>query len=639
MKSFFLCILSLMCIQLVTASSSFSVSSLFANSMVLQRGTSVAIFGKSSPNDIVSISINGGTNYTGTTNSAGDWTVKVSPGASGSISNTLSVSSTSGGSASFTDVAFGDVFLVIGEGNVLMTVSSVEDAKDLIAKSDALAPTLRLAQLGCSFKSCPPTLAWTRSSSAVVGEGNWSTYSAVGFSFAAALTSYMPPASTAPIGLIVAAAGGSPLEAWAGPETLAACPNSPAAPRFATGDLFSALLSPLAQLSVSGALLWQGESNANMAVTDANTAWWSCALPAFVKELRSVTTLGSSGFLGLVQLPPLGAQYWTDAVPLMRLTQQSLADSTTAVIMSSDLPDLLSPFTWQFPRNKTTIGKRLARAAATILYGATGLPFTGPSSPTATFVSSDPSTNLTTVRINFDPASISSGLVIDPTISCPAGLPEGDANNLWISYVCQEWRVRTDKTDNERWYNANSPTIAADGQSLLLTVHLPRNGAACPGVEAVQYGYAPWPAAALHDGNGNPAFAFEISITSPQQSVLAPLHRNNKANIPNIVIPTGGIWDKVLGQGGQDGVRRRRLQNWLDLEPLSYIPLKLGAVTPSGWLAQQLQVEAAGMAGYLDLFYPPIAYSPWITNCTMPGGCQDTNEGKLIVRKETLLIH
>jgi hypothetical protein len=209
---------------------------------------------------------------------------------------------------------------------------------------------------------------------------------------------------------------------------------------------------------------------------------------------------------------------------------------------------------------------------------------------------------------------------------------------LWISYVCQEWRVRTDKTDNERWYNANSPTIAADGQSLLLTVHLPRNGAACPGVEAVQYGYAPWPAAALHDGNGNPAFAFEISITSPQQSVLAPLHRNNKANIPNIVIPTGGIWDKLLGQGGQDGVRRRRLQNWLDLEPLSYIPLKLGAVTPSGWLAQQLQVEAAGMAGYLDLFYPPITYSPWITNCTMPGGCQDTNEGKLIVRKETLYI-
>ena len=619
---------------LLASASAFSVSPLFANSMVLQRGESIAVFGTSVTSDVVSVSLNGGANITGTTDSSGNWIVKVSPGSVGSVSNTMTISSTSGGSASFTDVAFGDVFLVLGEGNALMTVSSVEDATELIAQSDTLAPTLRLAQLGCSFKSCPPTLSWTRSSSSVVGAGNWSTFSALGFSFAAALTGFMPPASAAPIGIIVAGAGGSPLEAWAGPSTLSACPNPPAAPRFAPGDLFSSLLTPLSKLSVAGALLWQGESNANMAVTDANTAWWTCALPAFVKELRSVTALGTSGFLGLVQLPPLGAQYWTDAVPLMRLTQQSLADATTAVVMSADFPDLLSPYTWQHARNKTMIGKRLAKAAATILYGATGLPFTGPSSPSARFVSSDPTTNITTISIAFDAASVSSGLVIDPSITCPAGLPEGDANNLWISYVCQEWRVRTDKTDNERWYNADSPTVASDGKSLLLTVHLPRNGAACPAVEAVQYGYAPWPSASLHDGLGNPAFAFEISIP-PQQVILssrppaAVSHKDPTNSVPNIVIPSGGIWDKLLGKpqtGGGEG--RRRLQNWLDLEPQAYIPLKLGSVTPSGWLAQQLQVEASGMAGYLDLFYPPIAYSPWITNCTMPGGCQDTNEGE-----------
>ena len=507
-----------------------------------------------------------------------------------------------------------------------MTVSSVIDASELIAQADTLAPTLRLFQLGCSFKSCPPSLSWSRSSSLIVGDNNWTTFSALGFSFAAALAGYMPPALSAPIGIIVAGAGGSPLEAWVGPATLAACPNPPAAPRFAPSDLFLSLLTPLFPLSVSGALLWQGESNANMAVTDANTAWWSCALPAFVQELRSsVTSLGTSGFLGLVQLPPLGSQYWTDAVPLMRLTQQSLAGPSTAVVMSSDLPDLLSPFTWQYSRNKTEVGKRLAKAAATIIYGVAGLSFTGPSSPVASFVSSDPSTNITTVKITFDNASVSSGLVINSAITCPAGLPEGDANNLWISYVCQEWRVRTDKTDNERWYNANPPTIAPDGKSLLLTVQLPRSGTECPAVEAVQYAYAPWPAAAVHDGNGNPAFAFEIPIPSQKLVLNESTFLQEIKHAPEIIIPSGKLWDKLL-EGGRGG--GRRLQSWLNLEPQAYIPLKLGSVTPTGWLAQQLQVEAAGMAGYLDLFYPPIAYSPWISNCTMPGGCQDTNEGE-----------
>ena len=607
----------------------FALSPLFGSSMVLQRGASTAVFGTAAPGDTVSVSLNGGANVSATADAGGNWIVRVAPGAAGSASNTLTAfSAAAGASLALTDVAFGDVFALLGEGNALMTVASVTDAAALIAQADALGPTVRLFQAGCAFASCPPALAWTRSSAAVVGAGNWTTFSALGFSFAAALAALAPAAAAAPIGIVVAGAGGSPLEAWAGPATLAACPNPPTAPRFAPGDLFGALVAPAAQLSLAGTLLWQGESNANMAVSDKNTAWWTCALPAFVAELRSATALGAAGFLGVVQLPPLGAQYWTDAVPMMRGVQQGLAGPRTAVVMSGDLADLTSPFTWQFSRNKTQVGQRLARAAATILYGATNAPYLPPSSPTAAFVSSDPSTNVTTVSVSFDAASVAAGLVIDPTIVCPAGVPEGDANNLWISYECQSWRVRTDKTDNERWYNANAPTLSADGKGLVITVHLPRSGAACPGVEALQYAYAPWPAAAVRDNNGNPVFPFEIPI-APQVAAAAAAAAPVAAvaagyDSPDVVIPTGRTWDKLLGhrKGG------RRLQSWLNLEPQPFVPLKLGAVAPAGWLAQQLQVEAAGMAGYLDLFYPPIAYSPWISNCTMPGGCQDTNEGE-----------
>ena len=599
----------------------FALSPLFGDSMVLQRGAATAVFGTSAPGDVVSVSLNGGAKTSGTADAGGRWLVRVAPGSAGSVANnTVAVTSTAGGAATLSDVAFGDVFAVLGEGNALMTVASVLDAEALVAQADALAPTLRLFQAGCAFKSCPPALPWTRSSAAVVGAGNWSTFSALGFSFAAALAGLVPAGSAVPVGILVAGAGGSPLEAWAGPATLAACPSPPPAPHFAPGALFDALVAPAAQLSLAGVLLWQGETNANMAVSDANTAWWTCALPAFAAELRSATGLGAAGFLGLVQLPPMGAQYWTDAVPMMRAAQQALASSSppTAVVMSGDLGDLLSPFTWQHGRNKTAVAQRLARAAATVVYGAQGLRWTGPSAPVATFVSSDPSTNVSTISIAFDPASTGAGLFIDPAIVCPAGVPEGDANNLWISYECQSWRVRTDKSDNERWYNANAPTLSADGKSVTVTVHLPRSGAACPPVEAIQYAYAPWPAAALHDLNGNPAWPFEVPVAPAPAPIKAP----------EVAIPSGRTFDKLLEHRRAAAGGGRRLQSWLELEPQPLLPLKLGAVTPRGWLAQQLQVEAAGMAGFLDLFYPPVAYSPWISNCTMPGGCQDTNEGE-----------
>ena len=619
----------------------FALSPLFGSSMVLQRGASTAVFGTSSAGDVVSVSLNGGAKASGTADASGRWTVRVAvPGAASSLANTVAVTSTAGGAATLTDVAFGDVFVVLGEGNALMTAASVLDAATLIAQADALAPTLRLFQSGCAFRGCPPPLAWTRSSAAVVGAGNWSTFSALGFGFAAALAGYVPAAAAGvPVGIVVAGAGGSPLEAWAGPATLAACPSPPAAPHFAPGDLFAALVAPAAQLSLAGVLLWQGETNANLAVSDANTEWWTCALPAFAAELRASTGLGAAGFLGVVQLPPLGAQFWTDAVPLMRAAQQALAGPATAVVMSGDLPDLLSPFTWRHGRTKTAVAQRLARAAAAVVYGAQGLRWTGPSGASATFVGSDPSTNISTVSVAFDAASVAGGLFIDPSIVCPAGVPEGDANNLWISYECQSWRVRTDKTDNEKWYNANAPTLSADGKSVIVTAHLPRYGAACPVIEAIQYSYAPWPAAALHDTLGNPAWPFEVSV-APAPAVAAPApaparkhkhkHSHSHALAPAPAGEKGGpapsverLFEKLLSHR-----KGRRLQSWLGLEPQVYLPLKLGAVQPTGWLAQQLQVEAAGMAGYLDLFYPPVAYSPWVSNCTMPGGCQDTNEGE-----------
>lgn len=48
------------------------------------------------------------------------------------------------------------------------------------------------------------------------------------------------------------------------------------------------------------------------------------------------------------------------------------------------------------------------------------------------------------------------------------------------------------------------------------------------------------------------------------------------------------------------------------LAPLEAEPLPLGAIKPSGWLRWQVEIQAAGLSGHLDEFWPDVAQSSWI---------------------------
>ncbi len=49
-----------------------------------------------------------------------------------------------------------------------------------------------------------------------------------------------------------------------------------------------------------------------------------------------------------------------------------------------------------------------------------------------------------------------------------------------------------------------------------------------------------------------------------------------------------------------------------ELTPRLFDPLPLGAVLPTGWLRDQLRVQAEGLSGHLDEFWPSVADSRWI---------------------------
>jgi len=48
-----------------------------------------------------------------------------------------------------------------------------------------------------------------------------------------------------------------------------------------------------------------------------------------------------------------------------------------------------------------------------------------------------------------------------------------------------------------------------------------------------------------------------------------------------------------------------------DIADLAFRPLPLGSVTPTGWLRRQLRLQADGLTGHLDEFWPDVAQSQW----------------------------
>ncbi|MHB8837537.1 MAG: beta-L-arabinofuranosidase domain-containing protein [Gemmatimonadaceae bacterium] len=47
------------------------------------------------------------------------------------------------------------------------------------------------------------------------------------------------------------------------------------------------------------------------------------------------------------------------------------------------------------------------------------------------------------------------------------------------------------------------------------------------------------------------------------------------------------------------------------LAPLAFVPLPIGSIRPRGWLARQLRIQADGLSGHLDEFWPDVAQSQW----------------------------
>ncbi len=381
-----------------------------SNSMVLQSGVRVPVWGRAAPGESVTVRFDGQTK-TAAAGADGRWSVRLNPLKATSTPAALVVEGKN--RVELRDVLVGEVWLVSGQSNMQFTLAETREAAAAIAA--ASHPRIRLFNVSrqVAFKHKPPPLAvWRACSPESVKD-----FSAAGYYFAVEIQK----ALGVPVGVINSSYGGSQAEAWTPVEYLTASPDlratverkkvwdeerprvradydaqikkwredadkaraagarpSPSPPvpdalreyRVAS-SIYDGMIEPLMPFPVRGAFWYQGESN------EARAEQYRILLPTMIKAWRERWGQGDFPF-GIVQLPNYREpkqeptdEPWSHIREAQRRT--ALATKNAGLIVTIDIGEARDIH----PKNKLDVGLRMARWALAEVYGRGGTA-TGP---------------------------------------------------------------------------------------------------------------------------------------------------------------------------------------------------------------------------------------------------------------------
>ncbi|QEG36266.1 sialate O-acetylesterase [Bythopirellula goksoeyrii] len=365
-----------------------SIPNIFSDHMVLQQKQANIVWGKSSPGEKVTVRIKDHEKQT-TADEDGNWSVKLDPLDAGGPYELLVVGSNT---ITITDVLVGEVWICSGQSNMEWSVNKCSDS-DLV-KATANYPFIRMVNYPNKGSQEP---AWTHldahwrvCSSETVGN-----YSAVGYFFGRELHQ----ALNVPIGLINNSWGGSAAEAWVNREVLEetkkyhsllepwqtledkykllsnkadkgeeeqkqlASLSSQMIGNSRPGNLYNGILKSHLGYGIQGVIWYQGESNVDRAhqyrdlfplmITNWRDEWNQGDFPFYWVQLANY----------LDEQPEPGESAWAELREAQTLTMSKLSNTGEAVIIDvGEGKDI-------HPRNKLTVGQRLARWALANQYG------------------------------------------------------------------------------------------------------------------------------------------------------------------------------------------------------------------------------------------------------------------------------
>ena len=351
-----------------TAPADVKLPAIFGDHMVVQRGAKVPIWGTADPDERVAVKA-GGRESAVNADAQGKWRVVLDPiEADAPFEITIAGKNT----VTIKDVLVGEVWLCSGQSNMGFPLKRAANGSEAVKAANR--PTMRLFTVGRATKDEPQTEL----------TGRWEVctpeaaadFSAVAYFFGAELQDKLKT----PVGLIEPSWGGTRAEAWMPRSAFDALelPYEPAwteqwlnpkpdpktkkptppRPHQAPAALYNGMVAPLAGYGIRGAIWYQGESNT------AYPAAYADVLAALVTSWRAAWGQGDFPFL-VVQLPNLvgSTRDWVTMRGSQARVARELPNVGLAVTIDvGESRDI-------HPKEKLTVGKRLALLAEKIAYG------------------------------------------------------------------------------------------------------------------------------------------------------------------------------------------------------------------------------------------------------------------------------
>ena len=354
----------------LTCSSKILLPSVLADHMVLERNTSVAIWGWSDPGESISVtgSWAGGDTIKTRATRDGRWRVDL-PTKDAGGPYTLSVKG-AWETVTLTDVMLGEVWLCSGQSNMEFNANwGLENKTTEVAQADF--PGIRffhIPKVGADHPQQDCRANWELCSPQTMPN-----QTAVGYYFAREIQK----ALKVPVGIIEAAWGGTPAETWVRKDRILGDPNLVAHQYddhsmgwpVKEGDLYNSMISPIIPFGLKGALWYQGEANAY------RPGAYAVLMDTLVSGWRQ--DFGQNLAFYFVQIAPYTYDSTKEKAFIVR-EQQAMAARmipNAGMVATGDIAGDIHDI---HPKNKKDVGIRLANYALAETYHQPAGPYLTP---------------------------------------------------------------------------------------------------------------------------------------------------------------------------------------------------------------------------------------------------------------------
>jgi sialate O-acetylesterase len=362
---------------------------LFTSHMVVQRNKPVHLWGWADRGEHIAATFRGNT-ATIEADSLGRWELYLPPGPEGGPFN-LSIHGTN--AIMLDDVMVGDVWVASGQSNMEFPMTDLLEADKQIAAVSC--PRVRLFRLDHQASEYPlenvKAAPWAQCNAQSVGP-----FSAVAYFFAKEISER----EKVTIGVIESNWGGTLAESWTSLDAL--CANAALMPVFAArasmmdtqssrmlqqkldeadkaagkdvparpwnpqpemwepATLYNGMIAPITRFPIEGVIWYQGESNSSL----DRASTYATLFPTLIHDWRRRWAQGDFPFL-FTQISNFKSGPNEDWATIRNAQRQALSVTNTAMAVTIDVgnPDNVHP------KDKATVGHRLALAARDVAYG------------------------------------------------------------------------------------------------------------------------------------------------------------------------------------------------------------------------------------------------------------------------------